>query len=275
MVLCGIAMILLMAVALRQLGAGPGRTAAALALPALSPALLGPLLLTRFDLLPAALVAGALAAVLTHVTGSGRECSASGSRSSSGPAAAAPASPRWWWRRDGRRAAIACSVCVRRCPSFCCRCAGRARGRRRRASGARARGRLQIESLGAAVLLALHHAAGLPLGWASSHGSQNLTGAVAVVAAAVTGVAQVLVLGWLWVRFARGPADGERLVRYGRGHRRRLRRARQGAVAAVPRSGCCRSCRSSRDAAGSRAACSSPAACLLTRAWFPGDYWGS
>jgi len=66
---------------------------------------------------------------------------------------------------------------------------------------------LQIESLGAAILLSLHHAAGLPLGWASSHGSQNVTGTVAVVAAAVTSLAQVVVIGLLWARFARGPAD--------------------------------------------------------------------
>ena len=38
---------------------------------------------------------------------------------------------------------------------------------------------LQIESLGSGVLLALHHALGMPLGWASGSGSQNLTGTVA------------------------------------------------------------------------------------------------
>jgi hypothetical protein len=46
-------------------------------------------------------------------------------------------------------------------------------------------GGLQIASLGAAVLLALHQL-GMPLGWSSSHGSQNLTGTVATVASIKT-----------------------------------------------------------------------------------------
>jgi hypothetical protein len=73
---------------------------------------------------------------------------------------------------------------------------------------------LQIESLGAAVLVALHHLTAMPLDWVSSHGSQNLTGAAAAVAAALLSVAQVAVLAWIWVRFARGPAEPARLLRY-------------------------------------------------------------
>src|SRR5262249_33307250 len=61
---------------------------------------------------------------------------------------------------------------------------------------------LQIESLGASVLLALHHAGGMPRGWGSSHGSQNLTGTVATVAAAVTTAMQVAALAYVWWRFA-------------------------------------------------------------------------
>jgi hypothetical protein len=54
----------------------------------------------------------------------------------------------------------------------------------------------------------------MPLGWASSHGSQNLTGGVATVAAVMLSLAQAAALVWLWVRFARGPAEPARLLRY-------------------------------------------------------------
>ena len=63
---------------------------------------------------------------------------------------------------------------------------------------------LQIESLGSGVLLALHHALGMPLGWASGSGSQNLTGTVAAVASAVTTIVGVAALLLVWVRYARG-----------------------------------------------------------------------
>ncbi len=64
MAACGVAAVLLAAVALAGLGASRARTAAALALVAGFPLLLGSVVLTRFDLYPAALVAGALAALV-------------------------------------------------------------------------------------------------------------------------------------------------------------------------------------------------------------------
>ncbi len=76
---------------------------------------------------------------------------------------------------------------------------------------------LQIESLGAGVLLALHHAAGTPVHWASSSGAQNLTGTAADVLAVLQGVGQVLAVALVWVSFWRGPASPERLVRHAAG----------------------------------------------------------
>ena len=73
---------------------------------------------------------------------------------------------------------------------------------------------LQIESLGAGVLLALHHAFGMSLEWSSGSGSQNLTGNAADTVAVLQGVAQVAALALVWVGFARGPATPERLLRY-------------------------------------------------------------
>ena len=64
MAACGVVCVLLVAVALAGLRASRARTAAALALTATFPLLLGSVVLTRFDLLPAAFVAGSLAALV-------------------------------------------------------------------------------------------------------------------------------------------------------------------------------------------------------------------
>ena len=236
--------------------------------------LLGPLPLTRFDLLPAALVVGALAAVLASRDRLGGGALGLGVAVKLWPVLLLPLFLIWWRRRGGRHLAIVglttCVVvaaAIILVPWAALAPAELAESLWRQLSRP-----LQVESLGSAVLLALHHVAGLPLGWDSSHGSENLTGAVAAVAAAVTSVAQLGVLGWLWWRFARGPFDGERLVRY----------AAATVVAFVAlgkvlspqfliwllplvplvagRRGV---------AAGLLLAC----ACLLTRGWFPGDYW--
>ena len=73
---------------------------------------------------------------------------------------------------------------------------------------------LQIESLGAGVLLALHHGFGTGLGWTSGSGSQNLTGAGAGALAVVQGLAQVAAVVLVWISYARGPSTTERLVRH-------------------------------------------------------------
>ena len=59
---------------------------------------------------------------------------------------------------------------------------------------------LQIESLGAGVLLALHHAFGLSLGWASGSGSQNLTGTGPDVVAVLQAIGQVVAVALVWAR---------------------------------------------------------------------------
>jgi hypothetical protein len=72
---------------------------------------------------------------------------------------------------------------------------------------------LQIESLGASILLAVHQVAGLALTMAVSHGSNNLVGAVPDKLALGEAVLQALVIVVVWVSFLRGPADRESLVR--------------------------------------------------------------
>src|SRR5581483_8640886 len=70
---------------------------------------------------------------------------------------------------------------------------------------------LQLETLAAGFLLALHQATGLGLTMRSGHGSQNLVGSLPDALAAVQTALQLLALLAVWVWFARGAAD--RLVR--------------------------------------------------------------
>jgi uncharacterized membrane protein len=167
--------------------------------------LLGPFLLTRFDLYPAAVTALAVALLVA-----GRDRLGSGVLGAAiavklYPVVLLPLAVTWTWRRRGRRhALVGLAICVGVVaavflPFIVLSPDGVAWSVRRQLDRP-----LQIESLGAAVLIALHHAAGMPLAWASSHGSQNLTGTVAVVAAAVTTVLQIAVLAYVWWRFARG-----------------------------------------------------------------------
>src|SRR5207253_6346129 len=72
---------------------------------------------------------------------------------------------------------------------------------------------LQVESLGAALLLAAHHVFGLGISGETSHGSQNLAGTAADAIAVVSTVVQAAVLLWVWIAFARGPATAAAFVR--------------------------------------------------------------
>ncbi|HJU48205.1 MAG TPA: hypothetical protein VJ689_08735, partial [Gaiellaceae bacterium] len=73
---------------------------------------------------------------------------------------------------------------------------------------------LQIETLAAGLLLVAHETTGMGLEWSSSHGSQNLDGAVAGTLAVLSSLLQVGALAGCWIAFARGPASRDRLVRF-------------------------------------------------------------
>jgi len=122
-------------------------------------------------------------------------------------------------------------------------------------------------------LLALHHALGMPLAWASGSGSQNLTGTVATVASALTTVAGIAALALVWVRYARGDAESDaRFVRYA-----------AAAVVAFVAFGKVVSPQFLvwllaivvlvQGARGIAATALLVLACALTRMWFPSDYW--
>jgi len=132
---------------------------------------------------------------------------------------------------------------------------------------------LQIESLGAAVLLTLHHTVGMGLAWATGSGSQNLTGTVASVAADVTVLLGALAIVLVWLAFWRGDA----------GSNARFARFAAAAVVAFVAFGKVTSPQflvwllaAVVIVLGRRGALATGlllAACGLTRLWFPRTYW--
>lgn len=207
--------VLLLAAALGRLGRSTPERRVALSAVALAPLLLGGVVLTRFDLLPAALVTGSL-----FLAVSGRQRSAAlvtglGIAVKLYPAVLVPLLAVTAYRRGGRPelgrtlTVTAAPAVVLYLPFFVLSPGGVLD------SFGRQLGRpLQIESLGAGVLLALHQLADTSLGWASGSGSQNLTGSGTTTLAVGLGVAQVVAVVLVWVSFARGPATSERLVRH-------------------------------------------------------------
>src|SRR5205085_705840 len=73
---------------------------------------------------------------------------------------------------------------------------------------------LQIESLGASLLLAAHQLWALPLTEVPSHGSDNLVGHTPHLLASLQSVGAAALLVGVWIGFARGPAERDRLLRY-------------------------------------------------------------
>ena len=211
----GAAGVLLLAAALGRLGRSSAERRLALSAVALAPLLLGGVVLTRFDLLPAALVTGSLLLAVSGRLRGAALVTGLGIVVKLYPAVLVPLLAVTAYRRGGRPelgrtlALSAAPAVVLYLPFFVLSPGGVLD------SFGRQLGRpLQIESLGAGVLLALHQLVDTSLGWASGSGSQNLTGSGTTTLAVALGVAQVVAVVLVWVSFARGAATSERLVRH-------------------------------------------------------------
>jgi len=274
MVMALIAAAVLIVLSLVALGGSTTNIVASVAAFLAGVALLGPFVLTRFDLYAAALTLAAVCAIMyrRHVLGPVLLGVAIATKLY--PAVLLPLLVTRTWKREGRPAALtalALSVGTSLllylpfavlAPEGVVRSVWRQLGRP-----------LQIESLGSGVLLALHHALGMPLGWASGSGSQNLTGTVATVASGVTTIVGVAALVLVWLRYARGDLTSEaRFVRYA-----------AAAVVAFVAFGKVLSPQFLiwllaivvlvQGVRGLAAITLLVAACALTRVWFPSDYW--
>jgi hypothetical protein len=215
MALAGAVGVLLLAAGLRRLGTGIADRRVALSVVAFVPLLLGGVILTRFDLVPAAIVAGAMLLLVSGRLRAGAFVIGIGIAVKLYPAVLVPLVGIVAWRRCGRRelgsvlGLVVAPVLVVYLPFLVAApdgvldSIGRQLGRP-----------LQIESLGAGMLLAVHDSVGTSLGWASSSGSQNLTGTGADTLAVLQGIAQVAAVVLVWVSFWRGPTSTERLVRH-------------------------------------------------------------
>lgn len=201
----GVLMVLIVA-----LVASPSRVL----LVALSPLLLGNLVLSRFDLWAAALTVGALVALLLERERASALVLGAAIATKLFPAVLAPIGLVWIWRRRGRRAALAwAGIVVAVCAVVFLPFAAVAPGGLGHSFGVQLHRPLQLESLGGQVLIALHNDAGTTLHVFSTV-SQNLSGPGAHAAAVLSSVAQVVALLAAWALYVRGPQTRERLVRY-------------------------------------------------------------
>lgn len=204
----GLAALLLAAqrVSTRQLICG-------VALIALSPLLLGAVLLSRYDLFPTMLTTAALAALYFDRPRTGFALAALGTAAKAYPVVILPIALAYVWRRDGRRTALVClglfTAVLLACllPFLLIAPHGvwwAIHGQENRP--------LQLESVGAALFLAAHQLVGVHLSYYFTHHSDNLNGHPALEFAGIMSVLQFVALLAVWVLFARGPATRQRLL---------------------------------------------------------------
>ena len=270
---CGAAAVSLLALALAGAGTPAAALAGAVSFAALSPLLLGPVLLTRYDLWPAALVVAALAALVSERDRIGLGLLGVAVGAKLYPLVLAPIALAYVARRRGARETLAAAsvfvavLALVFLPFALVAPTGLARSLERQTGRP-----LQVESLGAGALLAAHRLGLYDARVESSHGSQNLAGrAPAALAKAQTLVQALAVLG-VWLVFARTRRDAPALFA-----------ASAAAVACFVAFGKVLSPQFLiwllplvplvRGRAGIVAAATFAAALVATQTWFPYRYW--
>ncbi|MGZ4359899.1 MAG: glycosyltransferase 87 family protein [Gaiellaceae bacterium] len=214
MLVCGLATVLGLGAALALRGAGRGQAMLALGFAGLAPLALGSVLLSRFDLLPAALSVAALAALLGDRDRLGLGLLGAGVAVKIYPLLLVPPAILWVWRRRGRVEALAAAqifavVVLLVFLPF----AFVAPGGVLHSIWVQVTRPLQIESLGSSLLIAAHDLFGLGLSVQTSSGSQNVRGTGSSFVATLVSLVQIGALLGIWAWFARGEASSERLVR--------------------------------------------------------------
>jgi hypothetical protein len=210
---CAVATIVLLAVTLSAAGAGTARLYAATAFAGIVPLLLGSVILTRFDLWPAALAAGALAALVSGRDRLGLGVLGLATAAKLYPAVLLPIALVWVARRRGpREAALGLGVFAAVIAAFVLPFAILSPGGVAHSLTTQLGRPLQIESLGAGILLAAHQLGLYDPTVVSTHGSQNLSGSLPGALAAVETALQLVALVAVWLLFAGGRPDRERLL---------------------------------------------------------------
>jgi hypothetical protein len=215
MALCGCLALLGTALCLRRLGADLPRSAAALGLAAVSPVLLGPEVFSRFDFWPTALTVLALAAVLWDRLTWSFVLLGTAIAAKLWPLALAPLAFVYVWRTRGPRTARRWATGLLAVDAvWFLPFAVLSPGGIAHVFANEFRRPLQIESLGGALLIAVHHVTGSTLHTVSSFGSQNLSGPAVGAVEFATGVLSALALVGVWAAFVRGSTSPQRLATY-------------------------------------------------------------
>jgi uncharacterized membrane protein len=210
----GMAVAPLVAATVARVGGRRGHVLLAVGLVAISPILAGPIVIARYDLWPALLTAAAIAAIVydRHRLGDGLLALAALAKLY--PALLAPLFLAYTWRRAGRREAIIAAAI-----GLAVGLAGMAPFVALDPAGAlepfsRSVGRpLQVETVGASVLVALGQWTGRPLGHLTySFGSYNFEGERADLVATLQTVTLVAALAWVWLGAAAGRFGAQRFV---------------------------------------------------------------
>jgi Glycosyltransferase family 87 len=210
---CGVVSAALAALVLAAQRVDTRQLICGVALLALSPLLLGAVLLSRYDLFPTMLTIAALAALYFGRKRTAFALLALGAAAKAYPVVIVPIAVVYVWRRDGRRAALGCLAVfagvLLACflPFLVIAPHGvwwAIHGQENRP--------LQLESVGAALFLAAHQLVGLHLTYYFTHSSDNLDGHPALAFAGVMSVLQLISLFVVWGLYALGSATRERLL---------------------------------------------------------------
>jgi hypothetical protein len=213
MLACGVGSVVLVVFTVARLAGRTMDVAIGTAFVAVSPLLLGPVMLARYDLWPAVLTAAGIAAIVTDRYRIGAVLVVLAILAKVYPVVLVPLLGVYIWRHAGRREALACAaiglaiLAVGLGPFLLAAPDGTL------AALSRAFDRpLQIESLGAAALVVLRGLGQFDLHVVFDFGSHNLEGPVPDVVAALQSVALAVGLLSIWIRFARGPITLRELV---------------------------------------------------------------
>jgi Mannosyltransferase (PIG-M) len=189
------------------------RRPTALASSAAAPLLLGPVVLSRFDYWPTALAVLALAALLRNRLAVSAVVLGVAISAKIWPAIFLPFAVVWLWRGRSREAALAflgrtlAAVAAIITPFLVLSPGGTWYSVHQQFARP-----LQIESLGSAVLVVLHHLFGTNLGIISSYGSQNVGGSGVAAVATATNIVLLLALAVVFVTFLRREPSRDQLL---------------------------------------------------------------
>ena len=207
------ATVLFVAITLGLLGADRRRLITGTALVGLAPAALGNVAFTRYDWWPAALTAGALAALVAGRTRTGHAVLAMAVSAKVYPAALVPLTLAHAWRtRSPRQALVAAAWLVGVLALIVLPFAVIAPGGVGDSLYVQFRRPLQIESFGATIVLLARGIGAYTPHVVSSSGSDNFAGSVPNAIAVLTSLAELLVLGSVYVVFARRRRTDQQLV---------------------------------------------------------------